>query len=128
MAGIQTVDDGASEASYNFPITRLDYDLWRAAKRWGWGMKYPITPSDDGHYHGKGMMPDGRALIVDAWPESDTKDTFTVQVKIGHFGDPQRQARYLTKLRQVLKGDPMPKRGLNFTKEDVVTDKIQSPQ
>lgn len=122
MAGITSIDNGASQATYTFPITRLDYDIWRAARRCGWAMPYPIAPNDDGHYRGKGMVPDGRDLIVDAWPNTDNPNRFTVKVKVGHFGDSERQARYLTKLRDVLKGDPMPKRGLNFTKDDLVTN------
>ena len=119
-AGIQELENQSSQADYHLPITRLDHDLWRAARRLGWAMPYPIKPDMDGHYRGKGMMPDGRQLIVDAWPNENDTDQFTVNVKIGHFGDAQRQAWYLSKLREVLKGDPMPKRGLNFTKDDVV--------
>ncbi len=120
MPGIEVTDQNASQATFNHPISRLDYDLWRAAKVDGWAMPYPIKPDDDGHYRGKGMMPDGRPLIVDAWPTDNEKQSFIAEVKIGHLGDQPKQRFYLSNLQRILKGKPMPKRGLNFTKDDVV--------
>ncbi|MFG0248246.1 MAG: hypothetical protein ACF8OB_05110 [Phycisphaeraceae bacterium JB051] len=122
MPGIEATDQNASQATFNHPISRLDYDLWRAAKVDGWAMPYPIKPDADGHYRGKGQMPDGRPLLVDAWPIGDEKQNFIVDVKIGHLGDQPKQQFYLSNLQRILKGKPMPKRGLNFTKNDVVRD------
>ena len=79
-----------------------------------------IKPDGDGHYRGKGQMPDGRPLIVDAWPTGEEKQTFIVEVKIGHLGDQPRQQFYLSNLQRILNGKAMPKRGLNFTRDDVV--------
>jgi hypothetical protein len=121
-SGIKTTDQNASIATFNHPISRLDYDLWRAAKIDGWAMPFPIEPDDDGHYRGKGQLPDGRPLIVDAWPNSDDKQTFTATVKVGRLGDPAKQNYYLSCLEKILNGKAMPKRGLNFTKDDVVRE------
>ena len=55
MPGIKATDQNASQATFNHPISRLDYDLWRAAKVDGWAMPYPIKPDGDGHYRGKGQ-------------------------------------------------------------------------
>jgi hypothetical protein len=118
LTNVQVQDDGASVASFKAPISRLDYDLWRASRDRGWAMHYPIKPDDDGHYRGKSLIPDGRCLLVEGWPDETDHKRFFVKVKIGHYGDQPRQANYLAQLKMILAGKPMPKRGLNFSLDD----------
>lgn len=123
--GIHERDDGASAVTCKGPISRMDYDGWRTAKRLGWAMPYPLKPDAQGHYVGQGLVPDGRLLILEASPKTDDDTAFDVKIKIGNFGDPQRQAQFLTQLLKVLAMDPMPKRGLNFSLDDKKADTAQ---
>lgn len=111
-------DDGTSVATFLAPIDRLEYDLWRAAKKQGWGFVYPLSQNEQGYYEGAGILDDSRKLTIKAWVDVNNHDYFHVQIKIGHFGAPKRQSQYLKQLKKVLDGKPMPKRGLNFDLND----------
>ena len=115
LATAKVNPDTSSTAIFQAPIARLKFDLWRAARNQGWALVYPLKPDADGHYRAKSIVPDGRPLVVDAWPVPDDTTRFHVQIKIGRYGDVKRQALYLAQLKKVLAGKPMPKRGLNFS-------------
>jgi len=118
----QVNSDASSTASFNAPIDRLKFDLWRAARNHGWALPYGLKPDADGHYRVKSFVPDNRPLVIHAWQTPDTPGSpaeFQIQIKIGHFGNPKQQALFLAHLKKVLAGDPMPKRGLNFSLDDV---------
>ena len=111
-------DDGTSVATFHAPIDRLEYDLWRAAKKQGWGFVYPLARDELGYYKGSGILDDSRKLTIKAWVDVVNHNYFHVKIKIGHFGDPKRQSQYLKQLKKVLDGKPMPKRELNFDLDD----------
>lgn len=94
--------------------SRLDVDIRRAFRDLNWGRMY-IRKNNTIQgliVRAAGLLPDGRTVTIVAWPIAD--DRVAVGLRVGQFGDRDREQRFVNMLAKLLAGKPAPVRGGTF--------------
>ncbi len=98
---------------------RLKADLERAMNRQEWVLLNQTVESKV--IRAEGVLPDNRHAWIIAW--QTTEKEIALAVRVGLYGDEERERLYAARLKQVLAGKPKPKRNWSFELPPLLPEK-----
>ena len=112
----------ATQATFKADPQRLPDDVKRAIRKSHWGRIRQTAEgvSEDGEaadaasaagpvvVRARALLPDDREASIFAWQSGERE--VTAAIRVGHFGDPDVQRQWLSKLAEVMAGPPAPQR------------------
>ena len=116
--GLDEPFEDSSTANWPADPGRLATDIRRAFRELDWGRMY-IRKDPAAADHGEvvraaALLPDGRLATIIAWPATDDGVSVGVGLRVGRFGDRDREQQFVNMLAKLLAGKPAPVRGGSF--------------